>query len=436
MTTETALTLPERAAVALGTAEHEKQLVLLAQESKSIVAIKNADGRTQCHATYMRLKNARVAITNTAEAAREDATKFSKAVIAEERRLITITQAEETRLQGLRDQWDADREAERQAAIAAEAKRIADIRTEIAEIQQYPIDAVGKSSAEIQIMADSLSEVVVDDHFAEFKDQATASLTAALTKVSSLLVLAKEHEAEVARIAAEREELKKLAEQRETEAKALKELQDKEAAELRAKQEAEMAVERERLATIAREQAEARAKIEADRQALEAERAALNPPAPVEPVVGPAITAAEEQPAIDLAALKPETFPGPAWPFPPAALGTITLRFEGASDDTFGEFAHFKDSYDNCASGTPIDWLVTAPGVVGGLVVSGQYARTGTEACWMVGVAAYDPNHDDLSIPDWPIKVVRSERGYSPALVIEAPSNATIKCMQLEEAEA
>ena len=28
-----------------------------------------------------------------------------------------------------------------------------------------------------------------------------------------------------------------------------------------------------------------------------------------------------------------------------------TLRFEGSSDDTFGEASHFKDSYDNCASG-------------------------------------------------------------------------------------
>lgn len=28
-----------------------------------------------------------------------------------------------------------------------------------------------------------------------------------------------------------------------------------------------------------------------------------------------------------------------------------TLRFEGYSDDTFGEVAYFEDDYDNCASG-------------------------------------------------------------------------------------
>ena len=34
------------------------------------------------------------------------------------------------------------------------------------------------------------------------------------------------------------------------------------------------------------------------------------------------------------------------------------LRFEGYSDDTFGEIAHTKDDYDNCASGAPIEYLV------------------------------------------------------------------------------
>jgi hypothetical protein len=36
---------------------------------------------------------------------------------------------------------------------------------------------------------------------------------------------------------------------------------------------------------------------------------------------------------------------------------TKTLRFEGFSDDTFGELTTRED-YDNCASGEPITFLV------------------------------------------------------------------------------
>jgi hypothetical protein len=35
-----------------------------------------------------------------------------------------------------------------------------------------------------------------------------------------------------------------------------------------------------------------------------------------------------------------------------------TLRFEGYSDDTFGEYAHTNNDYDNCASGESIEFLV------------------------------------------------------------------------------
>ena len=103
------LTLPQRAAVALGAAEHEKQLALLVAEAQTITEIKNADGRTQCHATYMTLKNARVAISKTGKVAREDAKAFCDAVIAEERRLISIIEAEFSRAPGDDSRWHARR---------------------------------------------------------------------------------------------------------------------------------------------------------------------------------------------------------------------------------------------------------------------------------------------------------------------------------------
>ncbi|MFX8160626.1 hypothetical protein ABTL01_19900, partial [Acinetobacter baumannii] len=73
----------------------------------------------------MTLANARIAISKAGKEARDDATKFSKAVIEEEKRLIAIIEPEEDRLRGLRDAWDAEREREKLANAEAEKRRIA-----------------------------------------------------------------------------------------------------------------------------------------------------------------------------------------------------------------------------------------------------------------------------------------------------------------------
>lgn len=106
-----------------------------------------------------------------------------------------------------------------------------------------------------------------------------------------------------------------------------------------------------------------------------------------------------------------------------------TLRFEGYSDDTFGEYAHTNDDFDNCASGKPIDWLVTVPGQDLGLVVTGQYGRRDDVAGWQIAVGSYDPEHADTALPEWPMRFVRGERDYSPALIIEAPDGVKVTCL-------
>lgn len=289
--TTTELTLPQRAAVALGTAEHETRLALLAEEAKSIVQIKNKDGREQCHSLMMTLKNARVAIEKAGKAAREDAQAFSKAVIAEEKRLIAITEAEESRLQGLRDKWDADREAERQAKIEAERRRVAAIRERIESVRALPLQAVGKSAVEISSIIFSLSTTPDYSQFEEFADEFKAVRFDAIDKLAKAETAQRNAEVEAARLKAEREELARLraeaeARRQEQERIASEERarQEAELAEARRKQEAELAAQR---AEIARQQAEREA--EAARQAqatkdaqdaaqakLDAERAELD----------------------------------------------------------------------------------------------------------------------------------------------------------------
>jgi hypothetical protein len=103
-----------------------------------------------------------------------------------------------------------------------------------------------------------------------------------------------------------------------------------------------------------------------------------------------------------------------------------TLRFEGYSDDTFGEYAVTNEDYDNAASGKPIRFRVEADGLA--LIVSGQYAPKGTGG-WLIGVASIDePNGDDIPLPPWPIRIgPGTDRPYTPALYIDVPDGFTLK---------
>ena len=110
------------------------------------------------------------------------------------------------------------------------------------------------------------------------------------------------------------------------------------------------------------------------------------------------------------------------------------LRFEGYSDDTFGEVAHTKDDYDNCASGKPIEYLVKDPATGRGVVVTGQHCP-GNSGSWLIGVANYDPLYDDADFPRWPMRIEPQNyrNGFNPSLVIEAPDGVEISCLQREQ---
>lgn len=107
------------------------------------------------------------------------------------------------------------------------------------------------------------------------------------------------------------------------------------------------------------------------------------------------------------------------------------LRFEGYSDDTFGEVEHFKDDYDNCASGHPIEYLVEHKESGLGLIVTGQHCP-GNSGSWLIGVANHDPQLDDQDFPRWPMRIVAQNyrNGFQPSLVIDAPDGVTIRCLQ------
>ena len=124
----------QRAAIALGSSKTEERLNELATKHKDIVLVKDKAGREQAHGAAMELLKARTAIAAVSKTARDDATKFSKAVIAEENRLIGIISAEETRLFAVRDAWDTEQERIKAEKVAAEKARVDNIQAAIASI--------------------------------------------------------------------------------------------------------------------------------------------------------------------------------------------------------------------------------------------------------------------------------------------------------------
>ena len=266
----TALTLPQRAAVALGAVDYEEKIKEQVAASTDITAVIDPAGREQAHRIGMNLLKLRTGIKAVGEAARKDATDFSKAVIAKEKDLIALITPEENRVFELRDAYDTKVEAEKQAAIAKERERITAIQADIAAIHDTPLELVGKSAADIQVAAATVAAIVVDKaRFAEFEKDAAKVVAEVSAKLASLHAAALANEEEAARIAAERAELAQLREaaaearriaQVEAERIAAeRQAEDDRRAALVAEQEAEALRQREAQAAELKKQADAQA---------------------------------------------------------------------------------------------------------------------------------------------------------------------------------
>lgn len=221
---ETAVTISslppaERAVIVLESTKTETHLRELVAKSSEITTVVDANGREEAHRTGMNLKNARVTITKAGKAAREDAAAFCTAVIAEEKRLIGITEAEETRIFGLRDGYDAKAKAEKEERERKERERMAAIQAKLNDIRALPMQSASDTAAQLQATYDDLLGFTpTEEDFAEFVAEAAQARDNALGILSTLLESAKTREAEAARLAAERAaqeaEARRMAEQR------------------------------------------------------------------------------------------------------------------------------------------------------------------------------------------------------------------------------
>ncbi len=244
-----ALSIPERAVQAIGyNVETVQALTILAETNKHIVAITNDDGREQANRARLDLRAARLEISRRGKLAREDATAYSKAVIAEEARLVALVEPEEDRLARLVDAFDAEIEAEKQRKAQAELDRVTALQARVEAIRRM-IDL--PVNPEPQYVLDTITEVeavTIDASFEEYEQQAIEA------KRATLYYLNEQHEAAVARIAREEqarkdaEELAKLRAEKAERDRAERERLQRETDERRLRIEADERAERERQA--------------------------------------------------------------------------------------------------------------------------------------------------------------------------------------------
>jgi len=215
-------------------------------------------------------------------------------VIAEEDRLVALIEPDETRLIGLRDVWDAEREAERKAKADAEKARVDAIRARIDVMRNTPARYIGAPSSDICIAADAMSEAVISlEEWQEFSGEAQVERDHAVKKLREMQaaqLAAEEAAAEAVRQAeADRIERERVAEQNRIEAKRLADLAaelHRQAIEARARQaeaDRQAALERQRVedeerivrakaqAAMLAEQQAHEARLRSEREAAEAE---------------------------------------------------------------------------------------------------------------------------------------------------------------------
>jgi hypothetical protein len=280
----TELTVTQRAIVALGQAGREDDLKALASRTTSIKTITNKAGYDQVHASRMALKGVRLDLQRLGKAARDDATKFSKAVIAEENRLISLVEVEEKRLEAIQWKYDADIEAAKQAAIDAENRRVAELTERVEELRGPHYLTASSGSVLIAHHISDLEAIPVDGSFQELRQQAFDAKAGGLARLRELHTAAVAHETEQARIKAEREELARLRKAEEERQAAERARLAEEEREARAAREAEAAKQAEELrkqreaqeaeTTRIRAEQEAAARAERERIAEENKRLA------------------------------------------------------------------------------------------------------------------------------------------------------------------
>lgn len=259
------------------------------QYSGVIYEVSTFSGLEKAKAARQAIRTPRYEVEKIRKEAKKPLLEIGKKLDAEAARITkALLEIEEPIDKQIKEQ-EALKEREKQAKIDAEIKRVSDLQERVAELRGNQLLSPGSGSALISEHLAELEAISVDESFEEFLQQAKDAKEAGLSRLRKLHEAAIEHEAEQARIKAEREELARLkaeqvqreaSERKEREALAMaqreelrkqREAQDAETARIRAEQETAARAERERIAEENRRLAAERAEFE--RQQAEARKA-------------------------------------------------------------------------------------------------------------------------------------------------------------------
>jgi colicin import membrane protein len=177
---------------------------------------------------------------------------------------------------------EARKEAERQARIEAERKRVADLRERIAILRGNRMLTASSGSELIGEHISDIEKMALDDTFAEFLEEAKSAKAEGLDWLTKLRGAAELHEAEQARLKAEREELARqqaaqaaerarIAEE-ERQGRLKREAEEREHQEqLRRQREEAEAEDRRRREALAQEERQQQARLQAARELADRE---------------------------------------------------------------------------------------------------------------------------------------------------------------------
>jgi colicin import membrane protein len=296
--TEVTRAVAEFDRVALGLAELRKQYASVVYD------VTTTKGMTDARAARAAIREPRYEIERIRKSAKAPILALGKKLDSEAARITGELEKLEAPIDGAIKAEEDRKEQERLARIAAEEKRVADLQQRVAYLRGNQTLSASSGSALIAEHISDLEGEAVDESLQEFQQQGADAKTAGLARLRDLLAAAQAHEAEQARIKAEREELAKLrqAEQERQAAERARIAEEERAARVArdaetARQNAELRRQREEQEAEATRVREANAaeerRLSEERAALAREQEALRkaqepppapPPAPPAPV--------------------------------------------------------------------------------------------------------------------------------------------------------
>ena len=205
------LTAEQRAARELAFDATKARLITLAGETGSLVHVDTDDNLAAAKAARARLQKARTTIEKTGKAARDDANKFSKAVIAKERELLAVIKPEEDRLADLVDAEERRREDAARELREAEQRRVEALQKAFARIRSLPGVAMAPTLdlAGVDRLIDEAQAVVNDQ--SEFPEDMQAAARYEGQVALAALKAERDRRVQVEADRAELERLRKLA---------------------------------------------------------------------------------------------------------------------------------------------------------------------------------------------------------------------------------